>query len=211
MQRALVVELLELGCLLDRLAYRRGLALSGLGHELRELVRLAERNLHRASDVADDAARFELVERRDLTDAIDAVLLLDVLDDLVAAIHAEVDVEVGHRHTLGIQEALEQQLELERVNIGDAHRPRDTAARARAATRSDGDAVVFGPIDEVPDDEEVARETHLLDDGKLELAALAILIRIELDPALREFAESAVEALLDDRRDVRIERLAVGD
>src|SRR4051794_3526475 len=122
MERALVVELLELGRLLDRFADRRRLALHRLGDELRELVGLAERNLHRACDVANDAARFELMERRDLTDAILAVLLLDVLDDLAAAIHAEVDVEVGHRHALWIQEALEQELELQWIDVGDAQR-----------------------------------------------------------------------------------------
>ena len=47
---------------------------------------------------------------RDLTDALLAVLLRDVADDLVAPRHAEVDVEVGHAHALRIQEALEQQV-----------------------------------------------------------------------------------------------------
>ena len=69
--RALGVELLELGLLLDRLAHRRALALHRLGHQLGELVRLGERDLHHARDVADHAARLELVERRDLADPVD--------------------------------------------------------------------------------------------------------------------------------------------
>ena len=44
----------------------------------------------------------------------------DVVDDAVAAVHAEVDVEVRHRHALGIQEALEQQVVAQRIEIGDA-------------------------------------------------------------------------------------------
>jgi hypothetical protein len=35
--------------------------------------------------------------------------LLHVADHLVAPVLAEVDVEVGHRHAFGIEEALEQQ------------------------------------------------------------------------------------------------------
>ena len=45
---------------------------------------------------------------RDLADRLAAVLLADVVDDLVATIHAEVDVEVGHRDAFGVQEPLEQ-------------------------------------------------------------------------------------------------------
>src|SRR3569623_3303577 len=210
-QRRLVVELLQFRRLLARLAHRRRLALHGLGDELRQLVGLAERNLHRPRDVADHAACLELVERRDLPDAILAVLLLDVLDQLAAAVHAEVDVEVRHRHALGIQEPLEQQLELDRIDIGDAHRPRDRAAGARAAPRADRDAVILRPVDEVPDDEEVAREPQLLDHAVLARAALAILIRVELLAALGHLAEPALEALFDDLAHVRVERLAVGD
>ena len=140
-----------------------------------------------------------------------AVLLLDVLDDLVAPVHAEVDVEVGHRHALGVQEALEQQVELERIEVGDAQRVRDERAGARAAARPDRDAVLLRPVDEVPDDEEVAREPHLLDDAELDPAALAVLVGIELDAARGELAEPALEALVDELADVRVERLALGD
>ena len=56
-------------------------------------------------------------------------LLLDVLDDLVAPVHAEVDVEVRHRHALGVQEALEQQVVRDRIEVGDA------ASRTRRASR----------------------------------------------------------------------------
>jgi hypothetical protein len=46
-------------------------------------------------------------------------VLPHVLDDLAAALEAEVHVDVGHRDPLGIQEPLEQQIELERVDVGD--------------------------------------------------------------------------------------------
>ncbi len=46
----------------------------------------------------------------DLADPVAAVLARDVVDHLVAAVHAEVDVEVGHRHPFRIQETLEQQV-----------------------------------------------------------------------------------------------------
>src|SRR3546814_18597645 len=59
--------------------------------------------------------------RSDLADAVAAVFARDVVDHLVAAIHAEVDVEIGHRHAFGIEEALEQQVELQRVKRSEEH------------------------------------------------------------------------------------------
>ena len=64
----------------------------------------------------------------------------------------------------GVEEALEEQVVLERVDVGDRQRVGDDAAGRRAAPGADGDAVVLGELHEVPDDEEVGAEAHLADD-----------------------------------------------
>ena len=69
----------------------------------------------------------------------------DVLDDPVAALHAEVDVEVRHRDAFGIQEALEQQVVLDRIEIGDAERIGHQRAGAGAAARTHRHAVARAP------------------------------------------------------------------
>src|SRR6266511_1568070 len=68
-----------------------------------------------------------------------------------------------------IEEALEQQIVPHRVEVGDLERVRDERARRRAADRTDRDAVLLREMDEVPDDQEVVRESHLLD--RLQLVA----------------------------------------
>ena len=88
-------------------------------------------------------------------------------DDPVAALHAEVDVEVGHRHAFRIEKALEQQVVAQRVHVGDAERVGDQRAAARAAPRSYGNVVALGPADELHDDQEVAGKAHLIDDAEL--------------------------------------------
>ena len=163
-----------------------GLAGNGIGernrigrivrNELAEAVDLAVRHLQHASDVAQHGARLQLSVRDDLRDAIVAVFLLDVADDLVAPVLAEVDVEVRHRDALGIEKALEEQAEAEWIEIGDGKRPGDERAGARAATRSDGNAVRLGPFDEVRNDQEVARELHALDDVDLVGEALLVVL-----------------------------------
>ena len=74
-----------------------------------------------------------------------AVLLGDVADHLAAPTLVEVDVEVRHRDPLGVEEPLEEQAVLQRVEVGDPHRVRGDRPGARAATRADPDAVAPWP------------------------------------------------------------------
>ena len=76
---------------------------------------------------------------------------------------AEVDVDVGQRHALGIQEALEDEVVLERIDVGDPQAVRHQAAGRRAAPGADRDAVLARVADEVPDDQEVPGVVHPLD------------------------------------------------
>ena len=101
------------------------------------------------------ALRLHRPEGDDLGDVLAAVLLRDVLDDLAAAALAEVDVDIGQRHALGVEEALEDQVVLDRIDVGDAQAVGDEAAGRRAAARADRDALLARVADEVPDDQEV--------------------------------------------------------
>ena len=95
------------------------------------------------------AARRHGAEGDDLRHVVRAVLANDVVDDLLPALVAEVDVEIGHADTLRVEKALEQQVILHGVDAGDADAVGRDAARARAAPRPDRDAVALGVVDEV--------------------------------------------------------------
>ncbi len=140
--------------------------------QLRELVPHAVVVAEHARRVARGRAREHLAEGDDLRHAIGAVLLLDVGHHALTPAHGEVDVDVRHRHALGVEEALEEQVVGERVHVGDRQRVGDDRAGRRATARADRDAVVLGPVDEVPDDQEVGVEAHLVDDAELHLHAL---------------------------------------
>ena len=99
-------------------------------------------HVERAADVFDGGLGRHGVEGDDLRDLLAAVLVGDVLDDFAAAVHAEVDVDIGHRDALGIQEALEEQHVLHRIDVGDLHRVGDERSGGRTAARADGDAIV---------------------------------------------------------------------
>ena len=106
-------------------------------HQLADAVDLAVGHAQHAADVAQHGARLQLAEGDDGGDAVVAVFVAHVADHAVALVLAEVDVEVRHRHALGIEEALEQQAPAQRVEVGDLERPGDQRARARAAAGSD--------------------------------------------------------------------------
>ena len=79
-----------------------------------------ERHAEDTAHVLDRGPGRHRAEGGDLGNALFAVLLLDVLDDLFAAVLAEVDVDIGRLGAVGIEEALEEQVVLERIDVADA-------------------------------------------------------------------------------------------
>ena len=138
------------------------IALQGLGERgrtgaggdlLGDLVHVAQRHVEHTPHVAHNGPRSHRPERHDLRHAVRAVALARVLNDTLATLLAEVDVDVGHRHAAGVQEALEQKVVLERVEARDVEQVRDDRAGRRTPTGPDRDAVVAGPLDQVPHDQ----------------------------------------------------------
>ena len=81
-----------------------------VGDQLRQAVAGAVVEAEHARRVAGGRAREHLAEGDDLRDRLAPVLLGHVAHHPLAAAHREVDVDVRHRHALGVQEALEQQV-----------------------------------------------------------------------------------------------------
>ena len=83
--------------------------------------------------------------------------------DPVAPRDGEVDVHVRHRLAAGVEEALEEQVVADRVDVGDLQAVGRERPSRRAAAGPDLDAVRLREVDEVPDDQEVVGEAHLAD------------------------------------------------
>ena len=86
---------------------------------LRQAVRQAVGLALHPRHVTDYSLGRHGTERDDLAYRIAAVFLGHVLDHAVAAVHAEVDVEVGHGDPFRVQEPLEQQVIFQRVKVGN--------------------------------------------------------------------------------------------
>ena len=145
------------------------------GDHLRDAVDIGVRDVHGAAYIFDRGFRGHGAEGDDLRHIVAAIFLRDVVDDFAAPVHAEIDVDIGHGNALWIQEALEEQFVLQRVDIGDSERVRNQRSGGRAAARADGNVVLFSVANEIPDDEEISGEFHLLDDREFALQALLVI------------------------------------
>ena len=146
-------------------------------------------------DVAHDSLRRHSAKGNDLGDGFPAVGIGDIVDHPVAPIHTEVDVEVGHGHPLRIEKAFEQQVVLQRIEIGDLQRIGHQRAGTGATARPHGNIVLLGPANEVHHDQEVAGETHLDDGIQLEIEPRAIF-RLPLVEAVARRVEKPRQALV---------------
>ena len=100
------------------------------GHKLCYHVHLLVWNTHHAAHIADGVAGGHGAKGDDLSHMVCAVLPVDVVDDLLTALVAEIDVKIGHTDALGVQESLEDEVVADGVDVGDAYTVSRDAARA---------------------------------------------------------------------------------
>ena len=203
--------LLELGNRFERLFERDAFA-GLLRNELREIVRLPVRNGESARDVTHDRLGAERTEGRDLTDGIDAVGRLHVLDHAVAVVLTEVDVKVRHRHTFRIQETFKKEIEFQGIQVGNPERVGNERTGTGTAPRSHGNVVALRPVDKVLNDQEVARELHLLDDAEFVFQTLVVFLadfRLFVLVGIKK-VETLLQTLFREIVDVVVQGHAVG-
>ena len=164
--------LAQLGGILDGLLQRN---VELRRHHLGNAIHVGVRDVHGPANVFDCGLRGHGAEGDDLGHVVAPIFLCDVLNDLAPPVHAKINIDIRHGHALRVQKALEQQLMLQRVDIGDSQCIRDQRSRGRSAARSNRNVVLAGIADEIPDDQKISRKLHLLDDGEFALQALLVI------------------------------------
>ena len=98
--------------------------------------------------------------------AVAAVAGIDILDHLLAPLMLEIDVDVRRLLPLRRDEALEQEVDLGRIDIGDGEAIADGGVRRRAAPLAE-DVERSGVMHDVVHGEEIARVIELVDQHEL--------------------------------------------
>ncbi len=95
------------------------------------------------------------------------------MEHVGAAVIVKVNVDIGERDSVRVEESLEQKVIFDGIHLCDAEAICHHASGRRSTSGTHRDAqFAAGHIDEVLHDEEVARETHGLHDVELELYPL---------------------------------------
>ena len=151
-----------------------------LGNAVHKAVRVAQH----AANIADNRFRRHGAEGDNLRDRIATVHVRDVFNHLVALLHTEVNVEVGHGDTFRVKEAFEQQVELQRIEVSNFQRIGHQRSGAGTTSRPYRHAVILRPLNKLHNDQEVAREPHLVNHLQLNIQAF-IIFRTAFSPLIR--------------------------
>ncbi len=181
--RVAFVLLAQVGVLRKRALERH---LGVVGNHLRDGGAHVHRILEHARGVVDGLLGLHLAVGDDVRDALRAVDVAAMLDDIQPALIVEVHVDIGHLRALGRQEALEDEVIGKRVEGRDVERIADDRASRRATPRPHANTVLLGPARELLHDEEVRREALRADDLVLVLEAVDDLLRQRIAVAALE-------------------------
>src|SRR5439155_10351432 len=166
--RVALVFLAKIGALLQRFVERD---VQDLRDHVAQAIDAFERDVEHAADVADGRLGLQRTEGDDLGHALLAVFLADVIDHVFAPFLAEIDIDIGRLAAVRIEEALEEQVVFERIDVAELEHVADERA-ARRAAGAGRNALADRETDEIPDDEKVAGEAHAADDVQLMMEAL---------------------------------------
>ena len=148
-----------------------------IGNQLGHAIRFRIGDAQHSADVANDGTGRHAIIGCDLGDPspplLAPVFLPYVIDDLITALDAEIDVEVGHADAVRIEESFEDQVVFEGVNSGDVEAIGHQTTGGRASARAHGNAVLFGVLNEIPHNEEVGTVIHPLNYGELIFQSLS--------------------------------------
>ena len=184
-----LVGVAQLGAHLQRLLQRH---VQLKGHQLGDGIRLLVAHAQHPAHVPQHRAGGHRAEGDDLRHVVRAVALPHVVDHLAAPLVVEVAVDIGHGDALGVQEALEQQVVLQGVDLRDAQGVGHDGASAAAATGAHAHAMGLGVVDEVPYDQEVVHVAHLLDHAQLVVEPVPRVLALRtVEPADAVLAERA--------------------
>ena len=175
-----------------------------LGYCLAQRVCLGQRQFLHACDILYRVLRRHGAVCDDMCAVLVSVFVHHPLQHLSSAVVVKVGVDIRQGDTVGVEESLEQEVVLQRVDFRDAEAVCHNRPCCRAAPRAHPHPeFLTGGVDEVLHDEEVSGKSHCLHYVQLEPYAFVNLLRQGLA------VDAACSVVGEFRKIVRLELYAV--
>ena len=143
-----------------------------LCHHVNVRIRHSKRSAH----ISYRRARRKRAKRNYLRHVILAVFFIHISDNFLTAIITEVNVNIGHTYTLGIQKSLKKQIKFKRIHIGYSNHIRNKASRARSTSRAYGDLLRARKVDVILNYQKIVGKAHIFYHGKLVFESCIIFL-----------------------------------
>ena len=158
------IKLPKLRVYLKRTFYRNiQLIRYHLGNTVAKIVR----QVQRTSYITNHAFCRHRTECDNLYNLIRAIFLTYIVDNLLPALIAKININIRHRYTLRIEKTLKKKTIAYRVNVRNLQTIRNNGAGCASAPRTYGNAVLTRPVNKIPNNQEVVHISHILYDIQL--------------------------------------------
>jgi len=181
----------------QRVPERKITALFRRGIEFDDAIGFGEGQSEYSAHIADRLLPLKRAKSNDLCYPMVAILVTHVVEYLVTALEAEVDIDVWHRATAWIEPSLEQELMLDRVDLCNPQSIGNQTANHRPAAWSYRNPHAACMIDEISHNQHVAGKPHFTNDWEFAFQPLTIRSLIETAAARMQFLETISETGAD--------------
>ena len=121
-------------------------------HHFDDAVHFTERHVHDPPHIAQDRTGSQGTKSDNLGYMILPIFLRDVIDDLAAVFVAEVHINIRHSDPFRIEESFEKKMVFERIQPSNPQQICYDGTGSRTTAGTDGNVMVSGEFDIVPDD-----------------------------------------------------------
>ena len=129
-------------------------------YHLCQLVALCDRHVKNPCNILNRLSCGKRAESNNMGDSRLAVFGLDIVYCRLSSLIVEIDIEVRHRYSFGVQESLENKSVSDGIDISYSDSICNERTGAGASSRSDSDFMCLGIVYKIPDYEIVIGIAH---------------------------------------------------
>ncbi len=125
-------------------------------------------------DIFNGVFRLHISKSDNVGNMVRTITAFGVFNHLTSSIHAEVNIEVGHRNTLWIDKSIKEEVISHWVNLSNSCCVSNQTARSRASSWPYRNIIFTSIVDIIPHNQEIFNITEFVDGVKLHFKSFFI-------------------------------------